>query len=212
MFSSLTLALLLTGCIEDVAKDKVEAVVEDVEPAEPKAKEPAPAHAGAAWAVVKESSKLSALGAKVTATHPIVFPDFDATVTVDAGSLTGLSYTVQMASLEADHPKLTSHLKNEDFFDVAGHPTSSFVSSSIRAGSDVEGMTHTVKGALTIRGTSKEVTFPAKVMRKGKRLEASTEFAIDRKDFGVVYPGRPDDLVQDKVVLTIVLAASAPGA
>jgi len=202
------LALLLTACVEDVATDKVEAVVEEAAPAPA---ERAPAK-GKEWTVDMSASKIEALGAKVTATHPIVFPDFDATVTVDAGSLTGLSYTVQMASLEADHPKLTSHLKNEDFFDVAGHPTSSFVSSSIRAGSDVEGMTHTVKGALTIRGTSKEVTFPAKVMRKGKRLEASTEFAIDRKDFGVVYPGRPDDLVQDKVVLTIVLAASAPGA
>ena len=43
MLTSLTLAFLLTGCVEDVATDKVEAVVEDVEPAEPKAKEPAPA-------------------------------------------------------------------------------------------------------------------------------------------------------------------------
>ena len=41
MLTSLTLAFLLTGCVEDVATDKVEAVVEDVEPAEPKAKEAA---------------------------------------------------------------------------------------------------------------------------------------------------------------------------
>jgi len=210
MFSSLTLALLLTGCIEDVAKDKVEAVVEDVEPAEPKAKEPAPAHAGAAWAVVKESSKLSALGAKVTATHPIEFPEWEAEVHVDGDKLTGLSYTVQMASLESDHPKLTEHLKNEDFFDVPNHPTSAFASTAIREGSDVEGMTHTVEGTMTIRGKSKAITFPAKVQSKGDKIQAQTEFALNRQDFGITYPGKKDDLIQDKVVMTVKIVAKKP--
>ena len=35
------------------------------------------------------------------------------------------------------------------------------------------------------------------------------EFVIDRKDFGVVYPGRPDDLIKDNVRLTIELVAAA---
>jgi len=207
MLASLGLAaVLLTGCIEDVATDKVEAVVED---AAPDAAKKAPAK-GKAWAVDRAASKVSALGAKVTETHPIDFKDFEAELTVDKGTLTGLTYTVQMATLEADHPKLTKHLMDGDFFDVATHPTSSFTSSTIKEGSDAEGMTHTVTGTLTIRGTAKQVTFPAKVEMKGKKLAASTEFAIDRKDFGIVYPGRPDDLIQDKVVLTVELVASRP--
>jgi polyisoprenoid-binding protein YceI len=192
MLSTLTLALLLTGCVEDVAKDKVEAVVEDVEP------------------VVTSASSIQALGAKVTATHPIDFHDWDAQVSVVDGKLAGLSYTVQMASLEADHPKLTAHLKDADFFDVPNHPTSTFVSTEIREGSDAEGMTHTVTGTMTIRGTSKTVTFPAKVQSKGDKLRAEAEFALNRQDFGITYPGKKDDLIQDKVVMTVKVVAQKP--
>ena len=208
MLTSLTLAFLLTGCVEDVATDKVEAVVEDVEPAEPKAKEPAPA-AGTAWTVVKERSTIKALGAKVTATHPIDFKRWKAEVSVDEGKLAALSYTVEMDSLEADHPKLTEHLKNEDFFDVPNHPTSTFASTQITEGSDVEGMTHTVEGTMTIRGKAKSVTFPVKVQTKEGKLMAETEFALNRQDFGVTYPGRKDDIVQDKVVMTVKLVAKS---
>ena len=159
---------------------------------------------------MKEKSSIGALGAKITATHPITFKDFDAQVMVADGKLTALSYTVQMATLEADHPKLTVHLKNEDFFDVPNHPTSSFKSTAITEGSDAEGMTHTVTGTMTIRGQEKTVTFPVKVETKPQGMVASTEFAINRQDFGISYPGKKDDLIQDKVVLTVRLIAK-PG-
>jgi polyisoprenoid-binding protein YceI len=223
------MALTLTGCVEDVAKDKVEAVVEDVKEKggdhdeaagddhgeaagdDHDAEAPAAA-AGVEWALLKEKSSINALGAKITATHPITFKDFDAKVMVDGGKLTGLSYTVQMGTLEADHPKLTAHLLNEDFFDVANFPTSTFESSKITEGSDTEGMTHTVEGTLTIHGMSKMVTFPVNVDVKPKGIKASTEFAINRQDFGVVYAGKADDLIQDNVVMTVVLVAQDPTA
>lgn len=31
---------------------------------------------------------------------------------------------------------------------------------------------------------------------------------LDRRDFGVVYPGMPDDPIEDQVVLHVMLAAS----
>ncbi|MEZ4316025.1 MAG: YceI family protein [Myxococcota bacterium] len=198
MLSTIALSLLLTGCIEDVAKDKVEATV-----TEAKTEAPKPA-AGTAWKVDPGASTLKALGAKITAEHPIVFHKWEGSATVDGGKLTGIEFVVDMDSLEADHPKLTEHLKNQDFFDVPGHPTSKFTSTGIAAGDDG---TATVTGNLTIRGTTKEVSFPAKIEVTADQVHASTEFAIDRKDFNVVYPGKPDDLVQDKVVLTIDFVA-----
>jgi len=199
---------MLTACIEDVAKDKVQAEVQEVAPGEERQR--APAADGAAWTVDAEASTVRALGAKITATHPIDFPDVDAEVVVSEGNLSSLSYTVQMATLVSDHPKLTKHLKNDHFFDVPNHPTSTFTSSSFTPGSDAAGMTHTVTGVLTIRGNRKEVTFPARVQVEGSRLTAHTEFALDRRDFGIVYPGKPDDLVQDKVVLTVHIEAVQP--
>ena len=32
-----------------------------------------------------------------------------------------------------------------------------------------------------------------------KRFEMKTEFVINRKDFGIVYPGMPDNLINDDV-------------
>ena len=65
------------------------------------------------------------------------------------------------------------------------------------------GSTHSVTGNLTIRGKTKAVTFPAKIKVDAKGVEANAEFVINRKDFDVAYPGKPDDLIQDNVVLTI---------
>lgn len=205
--------LVLTACVEDVAKDKVEAKVEAPpveEPAAVAAKEAPAKPSGTPYAVDKGASTLKALGAKITATHPIVFHDYAGEVFVDAGKVTGVSFTVQMASLEADHPKLTAHLKDPDFFDVPNHPTATFQSVSVSEGTDEAGMTHTVTGDFTIRGETKRVTFPALVEVKDDTVHAATEFALNRQDFKVTYPGRPDDLVQDKVLLTIDFHAPKP--
>ncbi len=206
MLTSLMVLTALTGCVEDVGKDKVAAEVTEAEPA-PAEKKMAEEPAGATWAVDTSASTLKALGAKVTAEHPIVFHDWKGEVTVDGDTVTGVSFTVQMASLEADHPKLTSHLKNEDFFDVPNHPTATFESSKIEAGSSEDGATHTVTGKMTIRGNTKQLSFPATIEVKDGMAKANTEFVIDRQDFGVTYPGRPDDLVQDNVVMTIDFTA-----
>jgi hypothetical protein len=37
------------------------------------------------------------------------------------------------------------------------------------------------------------------------------EFAINRKDFGVVYPGMPDDLIKDDVLLKLKIHAKKAG-
>ena len=205
--------LALVACVEDVAKDKVEAEVAEVEPKEEvEAPEAAPAATGEAWMVDASQSKIEALGAKVTATHPIVFPDYEGKVMVADGKVTGVEFTVQMGTLAADVDKLTEHLKTGDFFDVAQFPTAGFTSSMVKEGSDAEGMTHTITGEFTIHGMTKQITFPAKVEASAESVSASTEFALDRQDFGVTYPGMPDDLIQDKVVLTIELTAAKPSA
>ena len=112
-----------------------------------------------------------------------------------------------MTAIEADHPRLTEHLLNEDFFWVDKFPTSSFRSTQLSDGSETEGMTHTVTGDLTIRGKTKRVSFPAKLENGPSEVSASTEFVINRQDFDVTYPGRPDDLIKDNVLLQVNFVA-----
>jgi hypothetical protein len=38
-------------------------------------------------------------------------------------------------------------------------------------------------------------------------VDATADFVINRKDFGVVYPGMPDDLIKDDVVIKLALKA-----
>ncbi len=221
-------AALLLGCAEDVSKGKVEAEVKEA----PAAAEEAPAAegeaapaaegeaaeaaapAGEAWAVDSAASKIQALGAKITATHDIVFNTFTGSVNVDGGDVVAVGFEVDMNSMLADpekdggNKKLTGHLMSPDFFNVAANPTSTFASTSVTAGSDAEGMTHTVVGTLTMAGKGMEVTFPANIEVAEAGVTAKTEFAIDRQLWGITYPGKPDDLIQDKVVLTIDLKAN----
>ena len=103
---------------------------------------------------------------------------------------------------------LTAHLKNEDFFEVEKFPKATFKSASITEGSDAEGdWTHTVAGDFTIRGVTKRLTFPAKISVTDGEVTANTEFVMNRKDFGITYPGMPDNLIKDNVKMTISFVA-----
>jgi hypothetical protein len=42
-------------------------------------------------------------------------------------------------------------------------------------------------------------------------VKAMSEFSINRKDFGIVYPGMPDDLIRDLVVIKLSLALPRQG-
>lgn len=194
------LAASSLGCSTDLRDGRAEAVlIPDASAAEPAA--------GDVLTVDASKSKVHALGAKITGTHDVFFPSFAGELKLDGGTPTGLSVTVNMGGLKSDHEQLTGHLQSPDFFDVASFPTASFASTSVAAGSDQAGATHTVTGDLTIHGVTKRVAFPASFEIEGGAMKARAEFVIDRQDFGVAYPGMPDDLIKDEVALTIELAS-----
>jgi len=205
----IVLATALTACIEDVGKDKAAAEIQETqnEPTDTEATAPGNDQKATVLQVDPARSSLTALGAKVTAKQEIQFPEFTGTMEKLGDDISQLSFTVTMASLTTDKDKLTSHLMNADFFDVGLHPTSTFTSSSVKAGSNVSGFSHTVVGQLNIRGISRKIAFPATIEVKEKEVSAQTEFTINRQDFGISYPGRADDLIQDNVVLAISFVA-----
>ncbi|MEQ1566667.1 MAG: YceI family protein [Myxococcota bacterium] len=206
------LTLMWLACAPDPGEGKPKAEVVAVDPAPvaapaaaPQGGLPVPAVAGTPLKLDRAKSRVDAVGAKITATHPIVFHTFDGVVGVEGDVVKGVAFAVEVASLEADKPKLTTHLKDADFLDAPTYPHATFASTEITAGG--EGGTHTVTGDLTIHGKTLRVTFPATIAVGAAEVSAKTEFTIDRQDFGVTYPGRPDDLVKDNVVLKIDLVA-----
>lgn len=213
------LPLLLAACVEDVGTGKTAATVNEPAPAPEAAAPAAPAApeggtpaapVGTAIAIDAARSKIHAVGAKITKKHDIDFDRWTGELRVDGGAVVGLSITVEMASLRADAEKLTGHLQSEDFFHVASFPTATFTSTAVTAAAGADGSTHTVTGDLTLRGTTKSVSFPATIAAADGTISAKTEFTINRQDWGISYPGKPDDLIQDNVVLTVELVAAAP--
>ena len=103
--------------------------------------------------------------------------------------------------------KLEGHLKSADFFDVERFPTATFRSTNIKAA--VQGAaTHTIKGDLTLHGITRRIAFPATLIVRGGEVSGMAEFSINRKDFGITYAGKADDLIREGVVLQINVRAA----
>ena len=231
---SLSARTSLAGCAKDPSKEAPAAKVSEPAPEEAKPEEkpaepaPAPTPAAAPAAAptpaaaaapegIALAGTIGAIGSKVTGSHEMQFKDFKAALALKDGKAEGgkLTFTVQTASLtEIDanpmKEKFEGHMKSPDFFDVEKFPTAAFESSDISAKAGDKGATHLIKGKLTLKGVTKDVEFPAAVTVAGKDISGKAEFSINRKDFGIVFAGMPNDLIRDGVVLKIDIKATLP--
>ncbi|AGP33303.1 hypothetical protein BE04_27235 [Sorangium cellulosum] len=199
------LLLSLAGC-EDPTKDKPKATVASAAPAQTQAA--APTGAAETFPIDAAASTVGFVGSKVTGKHEGKFEKVSGSITLAGGKAAGgkLSIEADTASVKTDAEKLDGHLKSADFFDVEKFPKASFTSTEIKAGGD-NGATHTVTGELDLHGVKKTITFPATISEGADAVSGSAEFVINRKDFGIVYPGKQDDLIRDDVLLKLSLKA-----
>jgi len=202
--ATLAMAVFLTSGCRNPAADKPRATVEA-----PKSG-PTMESGGEdrTYAFDGEGSKIGFVGAKVTGKHDGGFGKFSGTVTVPDGSVEGARVDVEidMSSIWTDTDKLTGHLLSPDFFDVANHPVAGFASTGISKAGDG---TYTVTGNLKLHGVEKSISFPAAIELGDGSASARGEFSIDRRDFGIVYPGMPDDLIKDDVLIKLGIEAKA---
>jgi polyisoprenoid-binding protein YceI len=197
----LAFATLTFSCANPAA-DKPQATVANSAPESSSAK-PAGTET---LAITPENSKVEFVAAKVTRSHQGSFKQFSGKIELVPNSIPDSRVTIDIdtASVETDTPELTAHLKTADFFDVAKFPKATFVSTKIEP-SNSGGATHTVTGNLELHGVKKSVTFPATIQVTLDSVAVNAEFAINRKDFGIVYAGKADDLIRDGVVMKLAL-------
>jgi polyisoprenoid-binding protein YceI len=165
-------------------------------------------------AVNLESSVVTWLGSKPSGKHNGTIKLSAGALSVEAGAITAGEFTMDMNSLESTDPemnadnngKLTKHLKDGDFFDVTNHPTAKFVISKIEdianhateEALELEGATHYVTGNLTLKDSTKGVSFPAIISVSDAGVTAKAEFTINRTDWGMHYGG--DKSLGDKFI------------
>ncbi len=142
------------------------------------------------------------MGAKVTKDHPGGFKVLSGWANTADGQLTGGKVEIDLSSVFTDSEKLTKHLMDPDFFDVGVYPTATFEISGVEAGgAGGAGGSSTVVGTLDLHGVRKELRFPATVTVTDGRASVAAEFTLMRKDFGITYPGKAEDLIRDEVLV-----------
>jgi len=206
--AALTLTTALVACDNDPTEGATQAAVQEpAQAAEPSAVEPS--GDSVRYAFSNANSRIEFVGAKVTGKHDGSFGVFTGHVDVVDNALEQSTVSVEAdaASIRADQEKLTGHLKSPDFFDVAQFPKVRFTSTSI-VGGGRDGATHTVTGNLEMHGVTKAITFPATLRLTDSAAEGDATFGINRKDWNIVYPGMPDDLIKDEVLLTLTIRAT----
>lgn len=139
--------------------------------------------------VTIENSSLNWKGYKPTGSHTGTIALASGNIVVKNNKLTGGSFVANMSTIkDADgSAKLEGHLKSADFFEVAGFPTAKFdiTKSEIKAGKIQ------VTGNMTIKGITKQITFPATLaVNKDNVTLTSETFQINRADFNVKYQSK----------------------
>lgn len=217
----LTLAVVLaavfaTGC-EDPAANKPKATTSAPSTNSAPANSSAPpantaslASKGEAVQLTPENSKIEFTGSKVTGKHDGGFNQFTGIIDLvnSKAEESTVAVDIEMASVYSDADGLTDHLKTGDFFEVAKYPKSTFVSTKIVPDGEKGAGSYTITGDLEMRGVKKSVTFPATITINDDAVAVKTEFAINRKDFGIVYTGKADDLIRDEVVIKLDLKSA----
>lgn len=163
-------------------------------------------------------------GFKPTGTHTGTLSISEGNFQVAGNEIVGGEFTIDMntitvTDLEAGDGKedLEAHLKGtveekqDHFFNVEEFPTATFEVTGIKT----EGEKTMMEGNLTIKGTTKNISFPVQMQDTGDMIEVSSEaFTIDRTQWNVNYGSKSifDDLgdkfINDEIELSIKVAAN----
>ncbi|HMR18005.1 MAG TPA: YceI family protein [Sphingobacterium sp.] len=121
---------------------------------------------------------------KVVGGHEGTINIKDGMVKVIGRTVTGGNFVIDMQSLVCtDAERVTGHLKNADFFDVEKFPTSIFVVTKVEQTEKGASVT----GKLTIKGITKDISFPAVISIDETKLVAKAEVKVNRLDYDIRY-------------------------
>ena len=205
----LSATLFLAAC-EDPAANKPKATTTNTNaaPANTSAANAAPQQ-GESLAINNENSKVSFTGSKVTGKHEGGFNKFTGTINLVNGKAdeSSVKVDIEANSIYTETPDLTKHLQTADFFDVEKFPKASFSSTSIVPDAEKGAGNYTVTGDFELHGVKKSITFPATINVSDSEVTVNSEFSINRKDFGLLYAGKADDLIRDLVAIKLDLKA-----
>ncbi|MFK7860672.1 MAG: cytochrome b/b6 domain-containing protein [Granulosicoccus sp.] len=141
---------------------------------------------------------------------PGAFADTTVTATIDTLSPANSSIiaVVNTKTLSSKNPQVEGALPDAEWFDIEGHPEARFESTTIAANEDG---TFQVVGDLTIKTTTRTVSFPMSITDEEDNQVARGEFLIDRREFDIgMESQRNDDYVGFNVTVRFRFDISQP--
>ncbi|MGN7720099.1 YceI family protein [Chitinophaga sp. 22620] len=158
------------------------------------------------------------IGTKPTGEHKGSFRFSGGELYTKDSSLTGGHFSININSIAnldlSSQPdmkkKLEDELRGENFFDAEKYPVARFEITEVSPyhpapddnGVLLKDATHMIKGNLSIKNATKNITFPAKVVFTGGKVKGEANFNIDRTQWGMTY--RADKSLQDKLINSVV--------
>jgi polyisoprenoid-binding protein YceI len=112
-------------------------------------------------------------------------------VTGDNPLQSSVTAKVDLRSIDTGNEMRDNHMRSADFFEVETHPFMTFQSTGVRQ----DGPNFVLDGDLTIRGTTRSVSFALEIEGFGPDAQGATRSGfsatgeINRTDFGVSYNG-----------------------
>lgn len=166
---------------------------------------------GQTFKVDTAASHVRFTGNGVGKNHPGKFRLSSGTVAVANNQITGGNFVINIKSMDLEQEgemfdkKLRPHLMSGDFFDADKFSTATFEISKVepykpndKDTSLVEGANFNVSGNLKLKGTTKNVTFPARIEQDDNTLKAKANFDIDRREWQMNYGN--DKTLGDKFI------------
>lgn len=164
-----------------------------------------------------QHSQLTWTGRKVTGQHTGNIAVSKGTFSVDNNKVKSGSFQLDTRTITVTditdkdgNSKLVGHLKGDDFFAVEKYPSAAFTTTSITPGS---GNTYDVKGKLTIKGITKDISFPATITVDNNQLVAKANIKVDRTKYDIKFHSKSffdnlgDKVIYDDFDLDITLVA-----
>ena len=162
-------------------------------------------------------SSVTWLGKKVTGEHTGTIAIKEGSLVAENGKITGGKIVIDMNTIvDKDltdpewNAKLIGHLKSDDFFAVATHPTSELALTKVVS----NGNNYTFSGNLTIKGITNPVLFTATSAKDGKVYTYTGTLTIDRTKFNMKFGSKSffenlgDKVVYDEFTLDFTLVVT----
>ncbi len=151
---------------------------------------------------------------------PGYFRDFSGTVNYNAPDVTKstVEFSAKTTSIDTGNGGRDNHLRTKDFFEVETYPELTFKSTKV----EKKGKNLLVTGDFTMKGVTKQITFPVQIAgflpadeRSGGKMGATAETVVNRRDYGVNYGSNMPNgtpVLSDDIKINLQIEANKPKA